>query len=109
MRVRIKVGVAYGTDIDEVRRILMEVARNNPDVSQNPEPRVRFRLFGASSLDFELLCWVADPELRGRATDSLNEEIYKAFTAGNIEIPYSKQDLYIKGLPEQLMGRRDEV
>jgi small-conductance mechanosensitive channel len=43
---------------------------------------------------------VDDPELRGRAMDTLNDAIYKKFTENNIEIPYAKQDLYIKGLPE---------
>lgn len=103
-RIRIKIGVAYGTDIDEVRSILESIARQEPLVCRNPAPRVRFRVFGASSLDFELLCWVEKPELRGRAMDALNDAVYKHFTRENIEIPYSKQDLYIKGLPEALAG-----
>jgi len=105
MRIRLKVGVAYGTDVDMVRSILMEIATSDKHVCKIPEPRVRFRIFGASSLDFELLCWVTDPELRGRAMDSLNDAVYKKFAEQNIEIPYSKQDLYIKGLPEQLSGK----
>ena len=99
MRLRIKIGVAYGSDIDKVREILLDIANSESLVAQSPEPRVRFRVFGASSLDFELLCWVDDPELRGRAVDLLNDAIYKRFNAEKIEIPYAKQDLYIKGLP----------
>jgi small-conductance mechanosensitive channel len=60
-RCRIPVGVAYGSDIDRVRDILMEIAKDNFDVCQTPEPRVRFRLFGGSSLDFELLVWINRP------------------------------------------------
>jgi small-conductance mechanosensitive channel len=110
LRIRLKVGVAYGSDIDLVRQILHTIAKEDPHVCKIPEARVRFRLFGASSLDFELLCWIEDPELRGRAMDSLNDAIYKKFAENNIEIPYSKQDLYIKGLPEQLdiLGRKKE-
>jgi small-conductance mechanosensitive channel len=63
---------------------------------------IRFRVFGASSLDFELRCWVPRPELRGRIIDALNTAVYKEFTHQGIEIPYTKQDLYIKGLPESL-------
>ncbi len=63
-------------------------------------PRVRFRAFGASSLDFELLCWVDNPELRGRVLDALNTAVYKRFIAEGIEIPYAKQDLYIKEMPQ---------
>jgi small-conductance mechanosensitive channel len=102
LRIRLKVGVAYGTDIDLVRSLLLAVASADPHVCKSPEPRVRFRLFGPSSLDFELLCWVNDPELHGRALDSLNDAVYKSFSTHNIEIPYAKQDLYIKGLPAQL-------
>jgi len=110
LRIRLKVGVAYGTDIDLVRSILLSIATEDQYVCQSPEPRVRFRLFGASSLDFELLCWVEDPELRGRTMDSLNDAIYKKFAKNHIEIPYAKQDLYIKGLPEQLdiLNRKKE-
>ncbi len=102
MRLRVKVGVAYGTDVDTVRNILMDIAQNESLVCVNPEPRVRFRVFGASSLDFELLCWINDPELRGQAMDKLNDAIYKKFEEDKIEIPYAKQDLYIKGLPGKL-------
>ncbi len=101
-RIRVKVGVAYGTDIERVREILMEIALNETLVVKTPEPRVRFRVFGASSLDFELLCWIQDPELRGRTLDKLNVAIYNKFNEEKIEIPYSKQDLYIKELPKQL-------
>ncbi|MEE4243718.1 MAG: mechanosensitive ion channel family protein, partial [Desulfopila sp.] len=80
MRLRVKIGVAYGSDTDLVREVLLQVAKNDSLVCAMPEPRVRFRLFGASSLDFELLCWVDDPELRGRAMDTLNDAIYKKFT-----------------------------
>ncbi|MDH5473595.1 MAG: mechanosensitive ion channel family protein [Gammaproteobacteria bacterium] len=100
-RIRLQVGVAYGSDIDLVRRILMEVAINSPDVCTDPEPRVRFRKFGASSLDFELLGWIDEPVLRGRVLDSLNCIVYKRFREENIEIPYSKQDVYIKSMPDK--------
>ncbi len=99
-RIRIAVGVAYGSDIDKVREILMNIALNDEAVCEDPEPRVRFRTFGASSLDFELLCWIDQPVLRGRIIDALNCQVYKRFIEEGIEIPYSKQDLYIKELPK---------
>ncbi len=98
-RIRVAVGVAYGSDIDLVKQVLMDVAKAEKEVCQDPEPRVRFRLFGASALEFELLCWVENPELRGRAIDALNSTIYKQFIANHIEIPYSKHDIYIKQMP----------
>jgi small-conductance mechanosensitive channel len=100
-RIRAQVGVAYGSDIDQVRRALTEVAAAEPGVCDDPEPRVRFRSFGNSALDFELLCWVDNPELRGRVLDALNTAIYKRFQAEHITIPFPQQDLYIKELPRQ--------
>jgi len=98
-RLNVSIGVAYGSDIDQVRAALMEVALNESEVCDDPEPRVRFRSFGDSSLDIDLLCWVETPEVRGRVLDALNTTIYKRFTAEGIEIPYSKHDLYIKEMP----------
>jgi len=100
-RVKIPVGVAYGSDIDEVREILMNIALTEADVCADPEPRVRFRLFGASSLDFDLLVWIIRPVLRGSVVDKLNCEIYRKFAEHNIEIPYAKQDVYIKEFPSK--------
>jgi small-conductance mechanosensitive channel len=99
-RIRIAVGVAYGSDIDKVREVLVNIALNEEAVCEDPEPRVRFRAFGASGLDFELLCWIDQPVLRGRLTDSLNCQVYKRFIEEEIEIPYSKHDLYIKEMPK---------
>ena len=101
-RVRVKVGIAYGADIDEARRILLEIAENDELVCSEPTPRVRFRTFGASSLDLELLCWIDEPVLRGRTLDALNTQVYKRFMAEGIEIPYAKHDVYIKEMPEAL-------
>ena len=100
-RIRIAVGVAYGSDIDQVREILMDIALGDEAVCEDPEPRVRLRAFGPSSLDFELLCWIDQPVLRGRVIDALNCQVYKRFIEAGVEIPYSKHDLYIKQLPDR--------
>lgn len=98
-RLRVKVGVAYGSDIDQVKSVLMNVALDEPEVCDEPEPRVRFRQFGNSSLDLELLVWVENPEVRGRVLDLINTTVYKRFHEEGIEIPYSKHDVYIKQMP----------
>ena len=100
-RIRVKVGVAYGSDIDHARQILIGIAKTESLVCETPEPRLRLREFGASSVDFELLAWVEEPELRGRTLDVLYTTIYNRFKDENIEIPYSKQDVYIKELPNK--------
>jgi small-conductance mechanosensitive channel len=94
-RIRVKVGVAYGSDIDKVHEILLEEAKHNSQVCSSPEARVRFRAFGDSSLDHELLCWVNEPELRGKVLHMLNTAIYKRFLKENIVIPFPQRDLHI--------------
>jgi len=99
MRVRIKVGAAYGSDVHEVTRVLDQVAADNSEVCKLPAPRVRMRAFGESSLDFELLAWIDRPEDRGRISHELYMQVYDAFNTAEIEIPYAKRDLYIKEMP----------
>jgi len=98
-RCRIPVGVSYNSDIDLVRSILLEIATNEESLCKDPEPRVRFRQFSGSALDFELLVWIDKPVLKGRIIDILNCAIFKQFKVNNIEIPYSKHDIYIKEMP----------
>ncbi len=98
-RIRVAVGVAYGSDIDHVIETLRKVATDNADIVADPEPRVRFRLFGDSSLNFELLGWISQPVDRGRVTHELNCAIYKAFRDNGIEIPFPQRDLHVRTMP----------
>jgi small-conductance mechanosensitive channel len=98
-RIRVGVGTAYGSDIDKVIETLEKVAADNVDVLENPAPRVRFRRFGDSSLDFELLGWIAMPIDRGRVTHDLHCAVYKAFLANKIEIPFPQRDLHVRSMP----------
>ena len=95
-RIRCGVGVAYGSDIDLVEKTLMDVAKSHPEVCTDPRPRVRFRTFGDWALQYELLCWVERPVLRGRVLHELNRAVYKAFAENDIEIPLPKQELYLQ-------------
>ncbi len=94
-RIRVAVGVAYGSEIDKVHKVLIDVASNTPDVCKIPEPRVRFRAFGNSSLDHELLCWVEKPVLRGKVLHVLNTNVYKRFLQEGIQIPFPQRDVHI--------------
>jgi MscS family membrane protein len=98
-RIRVSVGVAYGSDIDHVIDVLAKVASDHPEVLASPEPRVRFRQFGESSLDFELLGWIAKPVDRGRVSHELNCSVYKALNKNSIEIPFPQRDLYVRSMP----------
>ena len=96
-RVRINIGVAYGTNIKEVRKILMDIATStDKDVCKDPAPRVRFREFGESALLFQLLLWIEKPEMRGRVIDHINEKIYFKFVEHNIDIPFPQRTIHVK-------------
>ena len=95
-RIRIAIGVAYGSDVDQVVEVLMSIVQDHQRVCSSPEPRVRMRGLGDSSLDFELLCWVERPEQRGLVTHELYMAVYKALNAAEIEIPFPQRDLHIK-------------
>ena len=100
VRVRIKVGVAYGSDTARVRDVLLRVARAIPGVLDDPPPQVLFKDFGESSLDFELLAWLNDPREENPAASELRFAIDEAFRAEGIEIPFPQRDLHLRsGLP----------
>lgn len=100
-RIRVAVGVAYGSDIDEVMAILKGVADAHEELCTSPEPKVRFRAFGDSSLDFELLAWIEQSVDRGRLRHEMHCDIYRAFQAHAIEIPFPQRDLHVKHLPDR--------
>jgi len=95
-RVAIVVECAYGSDSDLVREVMLKSTVGAQYVETEPEPMVRFAKFGGSGLVHELLVWIEHPKFRERVVDDLNRRVYKAFAASDIEIPYSKHDLYIK-------------
>lgn len=102
-RIRVVVECAYGSDIDQVRAVLLACAGGVAHVAEAPAPEVRFAEFGASGLRFELRVWIVDAGKRDTVVDVLHCNIYKSFHKAGIEIPYSKHDLYLKEVPERLL------
>jgi small-conductance mechanosensitive channel len=100
-RVKIPVGVAYGTDIAQVLEILLRVAGEHPMILTTPSPRALFLAFGASSLDFELRVWVADFNDRRQVQSELNQEINSEFADAGIEIPFPQTDLHLRSVDEE--------
>lgn len=94
-RIRSKIGVAYGSDIDQVEEILVGIAKEHKEVCTTPTPRVRLRMFADSSINYELLCWVEKPVLRGRVLHELNRAIYKEFRKHGVQIPFPQRDVHI--------------
>lgn len=94
-RVRVPIGVAYGTDVDAFESLALEVVGAEPLVLDSPKPRARLRSFGDSALQYEILCWVNGPTRRRRAQHELNRALYKALGDADIEIPYPKRDVTV--------------
>ncbi len=95
-RMRVPFTLAYGTEIDRTEEILLAISKDNENVQNDPEPRIRFRSFGDSSLNFELLCWAKEPSLRGRTIHELNKEIYKRFGEAGITFPFPHRTVYLR-------------
>jgi small-conductance mechanosensitive channel len=96
IRVHIKVGVAYGSDVPLVIRSLLEVAQNHPEVLKKPAPKVWFEEFGDSSLNFDLLAWTPNPKRRPDIKSDLNKGIDEIFRKNKIQIPFPQRDLHIR-------------
>jgi small-conductance mechanosensitive channel len=100
MRLAVPVGVAYGSDVEKVMRVLMDVATDNEQVLREPKPVVLFLNFGASSLDFELRVWIADFNDRRFIQSAIVSEIDRRFRMENIEIPFPQRDLHLRSVDE---------
>lgn len=99
VRIHVPVGVAYGSDVPRVVETLLAVARAHPEVLAEPSPTVQFRRFGDSSLDFELLPWIAKPERQNSILSELNVAVAVAFRAAGIQIPFPQRDVHIRTAP----------
>jgi len=96
IRRTIKVGVAYGSDVEKATAILMKIANAHEQILKNPGPRVLFMDFGSSSLDFELRFWAAELWTTDVILSDLRYAIDREFRNGDIEIPFPQRDLHIK-------------
>jgi len=95
-RFDLKVGVAYGSDVELVKEILLKVAVNHSAINKNPEPSVLFKDFGDSSLDFALMFWTKETWRIEPIRSDLRFAIDKAFRENSVEIPFPQTDVHIK-------------
>jgi len=96
-RVLIKVGVAYGSDLDKVKEVLLQAAYENPRVMSDPAPAVFFLNFGASTLDHELRLYVRELRDRSHTVDELNRSIDKLCRENDINIAFNQLEVYLHG------------
>lgn len=108
VRVRLKVHIAYGSDVQAFREAMLDVARANPDVMSSPPPEVYFVGFGDSSLDFEVAVWASDTAYRPlRFRSTLFYAIEARLREAGIEIPFPQRDLHVRSSSTTLPLRVD--
>ena len=95
-RLVINVGVAYGSDLELVKKLLLQAANEQAAVLKDPEPRAYFLTFGASTLDHELRVYVGQLSERTSTIDALNRRINELFAENNIDIAFNQLDVFIK-------------
>jgi len=98
-RYKLQVGVAYNSDPQLVKQLLLEAVSNHDTVLANPAPIVRLVNFGESSLDFEALFWTKDLLEIENIRSDIRFEIERLFRENNIVIPYPQRDVWVKEMP----------
>lgn len=104
VRVKVPIGVAYGSDVEQILKILIDCALEHPQVLSEPKPSALFVSHGPSSLDFELRAFVPDIDERPRICSELNLAINSAFADAGIEIPFQQRDLHLKTVSHEVQN-----
>ncbi len=94
MKVKLRIGTSYGSDVAKVKKTLLKIANSIPEVRDKPKPIVLFIEHGDFSLNFLLITWVDNPGLKGTVTDQLNMGIDREFKKEGIDIPFPTQTIY---------------
>ena len=95
MRIRVNVGVAYGSDVALVTRVLSEAMALQPEVRKEPQPAVFFQDFGESSLDFSVMGWLDDPWDRMGIQSRVRTVIDAKFREHGIVVPFPQRDVHV--------------
>lgn len=95
-RVVIRLGVAYGSDLDKVKEVLLQAAHEHPKVMQEPAPSVFFTTFGASTLDHELRLYVRELRDRSYTVDELNRAIDRLCRENDINIAFNQLEVHLR-------------
>jgi small-conductance mechanosensitive channel len=101
VRVHIRVGVSYATDLAQAQALMLQAARDTPRVLQSPPPNVWLRAFGDSSVDHDILVWIKDPEDGvGNVQSAVLNRVWVLFKEEGIEIPFPQRDVHVRSLPK---------
>ncbi|MBV1691354.1 mechanosensitive ion channel [Novosphingobium sp. G106] len=99
VRIHVPVGVAYSSDLALARRLMIEAASAAARVLAEPGPSVWLKGFGDSSVDHEILVWIADPELGvGSVRSEILNRLWMLFAENHIEIPFPQRDIHVRSV-----------
>jgi small-conductance mechanosensitive channel len=102
VRVHIPVGVAYDSDIVQVEALLLDAALTTPRVLKDPAPVCWLQNFGESSVDFDLIVWIADPEQgTGNVRSDILKSVWHSFHAHGVTIPFPQRDVHLRAFSDQ--------
>ena len=109
VRVKIPVGIAYGSDIALAEELMLKAAREAKRVLTNPSPVVWLAGFGDSSINFEILLWIDDPEAGlGNVRSEVLKRLWHLFKEHGIELPFPQRDVHVKHWPALPQDRKPE-
>lgn len=99
--IQLDVGVAYGSDVERVKAILLEAANAEEEVVKKAQTAVLFNDFGESSLQFTVYFWIEKPFLRKLISSNIRFRIDEAFRANGIRIPFPQRDVHVHQAPAE--------
>jgi len=101
VRLKVPVGVAYGSNLEKVQELLLDAARDVKRVLQDPKPSCLLEGFGDNAVNLVLQVWISDPQNGiGSVKSDLNWGIWRRFRENGIELPFPQRDLNLKSIPE---------
>lgn len=95
VRIKIPIGVAYGSDVQKVTEALIAAGGSIEEVLDDPPPKVYLKAFGESSIDFELLVWINKPDNNLQIRGDINYQIDRFFRQHRIAIPFPQRELHL--------------
>lgn len=99
LRIQVSVGLAYGSDVEQVKAALIAAARGHAEVLEEPSPEIRLDDFGESALSFTLLCWIDRPSEQRRIRSELRIAVVTALASAGLEMPFPQRDIRIRSVP----------
>ncbi|MGB5484653.1 mechanosensitive ion channel family protein [Parasphingorhabdus sp.] len=101
VRISIPVGVSYNTDMDQAIDLMKQACVDVPRVLNHPKPVVWMLEFGDNSVNFEIRCWIKDPQSGvGNFKAAILKRVWDLFKEHGIEIPFPQRDVHIRSLPK---------